>query len=99
MFLQLNFSRGRSSTIYINRISNIKNKSIIIATAKNIYLWENELLLKFDRKNDKFKLLYTSTKTPLEIECAEFIKCLKTRKKPTTDGEFGLRIVEILAKI
>ncbi len=99
MFLQLEFSRNRSSTIYINRVSSIKNKSTIVVTTKNIYLWENDLLSKFDKKNNKFKLLYTSKKTPLEIECAEFIKCLKTRKKPITDGEFGLKVVEVLAKV
>jgi predicted dehydrogenase len=33
---------------------------------------------------------------PLRLECAHFVDCLTTGKKPQTDGENGLRVVKIL---
>lgn len=35
---------------------------------------------------------------PLKLEMEEFIDCMETRKKPISDGEFGLRIVETIEK-
>lgn len=90
---------SRSCTIYINRISNLKNKTITIATGKNVYIWENDKLLKLNKKNSSFDLVYESIKTPLEIECGEFIKCISRNKKPPTDGGFGLEVVKILSRI
>jgi UDP-2-acetamido-3-amino-2,3-dideoxy-glucuronate N-acetyltransferase len=89
----------RSCTIYINRVSNLKNKTVTLATAKNVYLWENDQLLKLDKKANVFKLVYQSSKTPLEVECAEFSKCLEQNKKPHTSGEFGLEVVKILSRV
>lgn len=109
IFLRLSFKNRRSCTIYVNRVSNLKNKTVTLATNKNIYLWENDRLLKLDKKTNALKLIYPHTsggvrvyknsKTPLEVECAEFIKCLKQQKKPITSGEFGLEVVKILSKI
>ena len=33
---------------------------------------------------------------PLSLECRHFIECIKTRKKPLSDGRFSLPIVKIL---
>ena len=35
-------------------------------------------------------------KEPLHAECSHFIECIKTGKKPLTDGEHGLSVVKIL---
>lgn len=105
IYTRLNFPNnlpaqvGRSCTIYINRISNLKNKTITLVTAKNIYLWENNRLLRFDLNKTGFVKIFQSSVTPLEIECQKFIKCLTQRKNPPTDGEFGLKVVKILSKI
>lgn len=120
IFAHLNFLNNRSCTIYINRVSNLKNKTVTLTTDKNVYLWENyrfDRLLRLDpvrgrgtlralaasfgvdlNKNE-FKPIFQSTTTPLEVECAEFIKCLTQNKKPLTSGEFGLEVVKILSKI
>jgi len=34
---------------------------------------------------------------PLLAECKHFIECVKMRKKPLTDGEEGLRVLEVLS--
>lgn len=99
MFLRLHFSNRRTCTIYINRVSNFKNKTVTLVTDKNVYLWENEQLFKLDKKVTTLKLIYKSIRTPLEAECTEFIKCLEQIKKPHTSGEFGLWIVRILSRI
>ena len=99
IYVRLGFKGNRSATVYINRVSNFKNKTVTLATAKNVYLWENDQLLKLDKKANTFKLIYKSPKTPLEVECAKFIKCLTKNNKPLTDGIFGLEVVKILSII
>ncbi len=99
IYIQLNFKNHRSCTIYINRVSNLRNKTVTLATNKNVYLWEGDQLFKVDKKTNTLKLIYKNTKTPLEVECAEFIRCITQNKKPLTNGEFGLEVVKILSKI
>jgi UDP-2-acetamido-3-amino-2,3-dideoxy-glucuronate N-acetyltransferase len=33
---------------------------------------------------------------PLRVECQHFLECIATRRKPDTDGEEGVRVLEIL---
>lgn len=33
---------------------------------------------------------------PLKLECAHFVECIRTGKRPLTDGENGLRVVKVL---
>jgi len=33
---------------------------------------------------------------PLRLECAHFVECIRTGKRPLTDGENGLRVVSVL---
>ncbi|TET79094.1 Gfo/Idh/MocA family oxidoreductase [candidate division TA06 bacterium] len=33
---------------------------------------------------------------PLGLECEHFLECIKTRKKPVSDGENGLRVLRVL---
>ena len=99
IYAKLTFPKQRSCTIYINRASNTKNKTVTLVTAKNTYLWDNDQLFKLDKKTNSLKLVYKSTQTPLEIECAEFKRCIKTRKKPHTNGEFGIGVIRILEKL
>ena len=96
---RLNFKNYHSCTISINRVSNLKKKSVTLATDKNVYLWENDSLFSLNKKSNLYKLIYKAKKTPLEIEASEFIKCISQRKKPLISGEFGLEVVKILAKI
>jgi predicted dehydrogenase len=34
---------------------------------------------------------------PLQAECAHFVDCIRTGKRPLTDGENGLRVLKVLA--
>lgn len=99
IYVRLNFKNHRSCTIYINRVSNLKNKTVTLATSKNVYLWENDQLFKLDKRANTLKLIYKSAKTPLEVECREFVRYITQNKKPPTDGKFGLQVVRVLSKI
>ena len=33
---------------------------------------------------------------PLRTECEHFVNCIKQRKNPLTDGESGLRVLQVL---
>jgi len=33
---------------------------------------------------------------PLRRQCLEFLDCIKTRRRPLTDGESGLRVLRVL---
>jgi len=33
---------------------------------------------------------------PLKMECAHFLECMETRERPRTDGEEGLRVLQVL---
>lgn len=33
---------------------------------------------------------------PLQVECAHFVECVRTGKRPLTDGENGLRVLRVL---
>jgi UDP-2-acetamido-3-amino-2,3-dideoxy-glucuronate N-acetyltransferase len=39
------------------------------------------------------------TTSPLVNECKHFIKCCETRTQPLTDGEEGLRVIEVLTQL
>ena len=39
---------------------------------------------------------YDMSKSPLIKECQHFIECCQTRKQPITNGEEGLRVLEVL---
>lgn len=38
------------------------------------------------------------SRSPLELECEHFIQCCLSREKPRTDGEEGLRVLEVLMR-
>jgi predicted dehydrogenase len=39
---------------------------------------------------------YVKQEEPLKVECQHFLDCIRTGKKPLTDGEHGLNVVRIL---
>lgn len=97
--LRMHFGHGFVCDLSINRISNIKNKSVTLATSKNVYLWENDRLFKLDNQKSLFKPLHYAAKTPLEIECREFVNSITYKKEPRTGGSFGLEVVKLISKI
>ena len=50
-------------------------------------------------KNNGLNILFNDKNSPLTLECQHFIECCKTRKKPITDGEEGLRVLKVLQNL
>ncbi|PJE51069.1 MAG: hypothetical protein COV29_02230 [Candidatus Yanofskybacteria bacterium CG10_big_fil_rev_8_21_14_0_10_36_16] len=97
--LDLKFKGNTTCSIYLNRISNQKNKTATFIADKNVYLWENNSLFKLNKTKNEFSLIFESKTTPLEIEVKEFINCIQNKKTPLTNGEFGTEVVKVLEKI
>ena len=98
IFIKLNFKNNRRCLININRVSNVKNKSVTLATKNDMFLWEDNALYKIDKRKYSFNLVYKSKLSPLAIECKEFIKRIRSKSKPYTD-DTGLKVVSVLSKL
>lgn len=97
--LKLTFGGGRFVIINVNRVSNQQNKSMLLATKKKVYLWENNELYKLDKESPKLELILRSSEQPLALECKEFVKNLEKKTKPLTDGQFGLEVVNVISSL
>lgn len=97
--LKLTFGGGRFVIINVNRVSNQQNKSMLLATKKKVYLWENNELYKLNKESSKLELILRSSAQPLALECREFMKNLDKKTRPLTDGQFGLGVVNVISSL
>ena len=97
--LELNFTRNRKCEVSIDRISPHKEKSVTFLTKKNLFVWNDDELLRFDKRTQSFKKIYQSKNTPLHLECKKFIANI-TSKKVSYDSSFlALNVTRILSKL
>ena len=97
--LELNFTRNRKCEVSIDRISPHKEKSVTFLTKKNLFVWNDDELLRFDKRTQSFKKIYQSKNTPLRLECKKFIANI-TSKKVSYDSSFlALNVTRILSKL
>lgn len=99
VLLKFDFGKKRTALIHINRIASSKSKSATFVTKNNLLVWDNDSLYRFDKKSGSLKLILRSKIPLLAIECRQFIKHLRAKTKPYTDGAFGLSVVKVLSKI
>jgi len=86
---------GVDISIYINRLSSDKRKSITIITTEGTYVWlNNELRKSLDESSPE--ILLTSTGNTLDLELDYFLDCIKTKKTPIVDGIFSEDIITTL---
>jgi len=97
--IKIIFSNKINCNLHINRISNIKRKSITIITEKNCYLWENDILFRFSEKNNQYEKLYESQQTALENECKIFSKDISTHTQKLDNAQKSLEIIKDLASL
>jgi UDP-2-acetamido-3-amino-2,3-dideoxy-glucuronate N-acetyltransferase len=62
---------------------------------KNHIQWSNDFKPK-PNKRDAEIIELDLNKSPLELECEHFINCCKSRLQPITNGEEGLRVLQVL---
>lgn len=53
----------------------------------------------FSFRNDGSEVLFTGNKQPLHAEAEHFLRCLKTREMPRSDGSSGVAVIRVLEKV
>tara|TARA_B110000438_G_scaffold214481_1_gene206755 strand:+ start:237 stop:1121 length:885 start_codon:yes stop_codon:yes gene_type:complete len=96
--LQLEYSKNKKCSIIINRLSNTKKKTITFFTKKNLYIWDENTLLKLDKKSKSFKIIYETTDSPLYLECKNFISNIKNNSD-NSSAFLAKEITKIVSKI
>lgn len=91
------FGTEKKADFYINRVAPFKSKSVLLKTASTTLWWLDDELWKLTDVG--YQSVFKSEQTPLELECAEFVESLNTGTKLRVNGEFGLLVLEQLARI
>jgi len=97
--LELNFTRNRKCDVSIDRISPHKEKSVEFLTKKNLFIWNDDKLLRLDKRTGSFKKIYQSKNTPLHLECKEFITNISSKKVSYDSSFLALNVTRILSKL
>jgi len=107
-FLDMEFKNKKFVQIYSSWLNPEKVRKAVILGSEKMLVYndvsETEKIKVFDKKIDqKFNVCAGKVfipkikfREPLFVECSHFIDCIKKNKTPLTDGENGLRVVEIL---
>lgn len=107
----MDFPSGVKSHIFVSWLHPYKEQKLVIVGDRKMAVFDDvvprDKLLLFShridwiermpipRKEDAEAVPY-ETEEPLKAECRHFLDCLQTRRRPRTDGENGLRVLEIL---
>jgi predicted dehydrogenase len=106
---QLLFDNGVRSHIFVSWLHPFKEQRLVVIGSQKMASFDDvakELILYDQRvdwkqgqpvpvKGDGVRVAYSQDE-PLKQECLHFIECIEQRKAPRTDGENGLRILQIL---
>lgn len=107
----LEFLSGVRSHIFVSWLHPYKEQRMVVIGSKRMAVFDDvrkeDKLVVYDqgvefvngepitRKNDGVAEILESGE-PLRRQCLHFLECIKTRNKPLTDGESGLRVLEVL---
>ena len=97
--LELLFGKTVKSEITIDRISHLKEKTVMVLTQKNSYIWDDDILFKFNKNTKKYKKSYQSKSTPLYLECKEFIRLINAKKYSIDSAIFAKKISDLISGI
>ena len=97
--LHVKFPKKVNCVIELNRISYHKQREIIIKSDKNLYKWEDDILLKFSKKDEIFKEYFSSSLSPLQIECKKFLKNMTLKNKNYNNTEKSIQTVSIIQNL
>ena len=97
--LHVKFQKKINCVIELNRVSYHKQREIIIKSDKNLYKWEDDILLKFSKKDQVFKEYFSSPLFPLRIECKKFIKNMSLNKKNYSNAVKSIQTVAAIQNL
>lgn len=106
----LEFKANQSAHIFVSWLNPFKEQKFTVIGSEKMAVYDgvdNKLVTYFHKvKNYKDKdpeaikaeaeIIKFSLKEPLIEEAKHFMECIEKRSKPITDGEEGLRVLEIL---
>jgi len=106
----LEFSDGVRAHIYVSWLHPFKEQRMVLVGEKGMLVFDDlakDKLVMFERRLDKIaggwvahkpeaKPVRIATDEPLLKECKHFLSCIRTRRKPRTDGESALAVLKIL---
>ncbi len=107
----MDFSSGVRSHIFVSWLHPYKEQKLVIVGDRKMAVFDDvvpkEKLLLFSHRIDWIDRVPVPRKEdaeavdfrmeePLRVECQHFLDCIRTRKRPKTDGENGLRVLEVL---
>jgi UDP-2-acetamido-3-amino-2,3-dideoxy-glucuronate N-acetyltransferase len=106
------FASGVRAHIFVSWLHPFKEQMLVVVGDKKMAVfndtipWEEKLQLFSHSVTWKNKIPIANKATaemvsipqdePLRAECVHFLDCLKTRERPRTDGEEGLRVLKVL---
>lgn len=108
----LNFASGIRAHIFVSWLHPFKEQKLVVVGDKQMAVFDdtapwNEKLLLYPHTVDWKKTIPVANKAeshlvevpqdePLRAECDHFLECIASRKTPRTDGEEGLRVLNVL---
>src|SRR4030043_2002480 len=107
----MDFPSGVKSHIFVSWLHPYKEQKLVIVGDRKMAGFDEvvpkDKLLLFSHRIDWIERIPVPRKEdaegihfemeePLKAECRQFLDCLQTRQRPKTDGENGLRVLEIL---
>jgi len=107
----MSFASGVRAHIFVSWLHPYKEQKLVVVGDKKMAVFDdvaprNKLLLYehgiewIDRVPMPRKQDVTTVKLdmaePLKLECQHFLKCVETRSRPKTDGESGLKVLQVL---
>lgn len=107
----LSFPSGVKAHVFVSWLHPFKEQKLVVVGSEKMVVFDDvaekdKLLLyphSIDWKNRvpvvhkaEVECVPFEMAEPLRSECSHFLECVKTRNKPRTDGEEGLRVLRVL---
>jgi len=107
----LEFRNGIKGHIFVSWLHPYKEQKLIVIGTKamvvfddiskeKLFLYPHTIQWKEGKipvaQKADYRIIPVSDEEPLRRELLHFIECVKTRRKPITDGEEGLRVLKII---
>jgi len=81
--------------VSIDRTSNLTKKTVFFKTNKYSYIWDENVLYRFEKNKNQYKAIFQTKQTPLERECKEFVNILKRDVWDINSAKLAKRISKL----
>lgn len=107
---QFEFASGTHAHIFVSWLHPFKEQRLVVVGSERMAVFDDnsaDKLLIYPHKVEWKGRVPNAVKAqaepvavdqaePLRIECMEFLECIRTRRIPLTDGNEGLRVLQVL---